>query len=181
MTAATSAWQRLTAWLGGLSGKAADVLPVRVGGTPSGDLMIVQGPVGLNWRDARMGVVPRVENADIRANNPPTPARVDGWVRAGIHVAGRPDWVFVKIHTHGTQDMDMDTVLGEPVERMHQYLEDNYNDGQRHVLHYVSARECWNIIKAAEAGEQGDPGRFRDYILPPPAASWAGGRMRGAA
>ena len=32
MTAATSAWQRLTAWLGGLSGKAADVLPVRVGG-----------------------------------------------------------------------------------------------------------------------------------------------------
>ena len=33
MTAATSAWQRLTAWLGGLSGKAADVLPVRVGGT----------------------------------------------------------------------------------------------------------------------------------------------------
>ena len=33
MTAATSAWQRVTAWLGGLSGKAADVLPVRVGGT----------------------------------------------------------------------------------------------------------------------------------------------------
>ena len=33
MTTATSAWQRVTAWLGGLSGKAADVLPVRVGGT----------------------------------------------------------------------------------------------------------------------------------------------------
>lgn len=33
MTTATSAWQRATAWLRGLSGKAADVLPVRVGGT----------------------------------------------------------------------------------------------------------------------------------------------------
>ena len=33
MTTATGAWQRLTAWLKGLSGKAADVLPVRVGGT----------------------------------------------------------------------------------------------------------------------------------------------------
>jgi cell division protein FtsW len=33
MTIVTSAWQRATAWLGGLSGKAADVLPVRVGGT----------------------------------------------------------------------------------------------------------------------------------------------------
>ena len=33
MTIAHGAWQRVTAWLGGLSGKAADVLPVRVGGT----------------------------------------------------------------------------------------------------------------------------------------------------
>ena len=32
MTIAHGAWQRVTAWLGGLSGKAADVLPVRVGG-----------------------------------------------------------------------------------------------------------------------------------------------------
>ena len=33
MTMASSAWQRASAWLAGLSGKAADVLPVRVGGT----------------------------------------------------------------------------------------------------------------------------------------------------
>ncbi|WP_026436634.1 putative lipid II flippase FtsW [Acidovorax sp. JHL-9] len=33
MSAATGAWSRVTAWLKGLSGKAADVLPVRVGGT----------------------------------------------------------------------------------------------------------------------------------------------------
>ena len=33
MTTASSAWQRASAWLAGLSGKAADVLPVRVGGT----------------------------------------------------------------------------------------------------------------------------------------------------
>ncbi|HEY9223581.1 MULTISPECIES: putative lipid II flippase FtsW [unclassified Acidovorax] len=33
MTTATGAWPRVTAWLRGLSGKAADVLPVRVGGT----------------------------------------------------------------------------------------------------------------------------------------------------
>ena len=33
MTAATSTFfQRITAWFGGLSGKAVDVLPVRVGG-----------------------------------------------------------------------------------------------------------------------------------------------------
>ena len=37
------------------------------------------------------------------------------------------------------------------------------------------------ICEAAEAGEEGDPGQYRDYLLPPPRSSWAGGRKaRGA-
>lgn len=62
----------------------------------------------------------------------------------------------------------MDTLLGEPVDRMHQYLEQAYNDGKHHVLHYVTAREVYNIIKAAEAGKGGDPGAWRDFELPAP-------------
>jgi hypothetical protein len=142
--------------------------PVRVGGTPSGDLMIVQGPLALNWRQRRFGIIPRIENADVRRACPPSPERVDHWVRTGIHVEGRPEWVFVKVHTHGTQERDMDTLLGEPVDRMHQYLEQAYNDGKHHVLHYVTAREVYNIIKAAEAGKGGDPGAWRDFELPAP-------------
>jgi hypothetical protein len=155
--------------------------PVRVGGTPSGDLMIVQGPLGLDWRRRRMGVLPRIENADVRRSCPPSPARVDAWVATGVHVEGRPDWVFVKVHTHGTQETDMDTLLGEPVDAMHRYLGERYNDGVKHVLHYVSARELYNIVKAAEAGLDGDPGQYRDYLLPPPPSSWAGSRAATAA
>ena len=129
----------------------------------------------------RAGIVPRIENSDVRAANPPTPSRVDAWVRAGIHVAGRPEWVFVKVHTHGTQERDMDTLLGDAMHAMHDHLERSYNDGSRYVLHYVSAREAYNIIKAAEAGEQGDPGRYRDYLLPAPRSSWVGGRKARAA
>jgi hypothetical protein len=150
--------------------------PVKVGGGASGDLMIVQGPLALNWRERRMAVMPRIENADVRRNCPPTEARVDLWVKTGVHVEGRPEWVFVKIHTHGTQEHDIDTLLGAPVDAMHRYLESAYNDGKRHVLHYVTARETYNIIKAAEAGEQGDPGQYRDYLLPAPRSSWVGGR-----
>jgi hypothetical protein len=62
----------------------------------------------------------------------------------------------------------MDTLLGAPMDAMHAYLERAYNDGSRYVLHYVTAREAYNIIKAAEVGHAGDPGRFRDYPLPPP-------------
>jgi len=143
-------------------------VPVRVGGAASGDLMIVQGPLALNWRERRMGVMPRIENADIRRTQPPTPARVDDWVRTGIHVEGRPEWVFVKIHTHGTQEGDMDTLLGAPSEAMYAHLERAYNDGRNYVLHYVTAREAYNIIKAAEAGKRGNPGEYRDFVLPPP-------------
>ena len=151
-------------------------IPVRVGGQASGDLMIIQGPLGLNWKSRRMGIIPRIENSDIRRSSPPTPDRVDAWVNAGIHVEGRPEWIFVKIHTHGTQEPDMDTLLGEPSEQMHRYLEERYNDGVRHVLHYVTSREMYNIVKAAEAGMTGNPNQYRDYALPPPPSSWAGAR-----
>ena len=153
---------------------------VRVGGRTSGDLMIVQGPLGLNWAERRHGLVPRIENADVRASCPPTPARVDAWVRTAVHVEGRRNWVFVKVHTHGTQEPDMDTLLGPSMDAMHRHLEEHYNDGSTHVLHYVTARELFNIVKAAEAGLEGDPGQYRDFILPAPRASWAGGRLRRA-
>jgi len=141
---------------------------VTVGGKPWGDLMIVQGPLMLNWRNRKWGLLPRIENSDIRAGYPPTPERVALWVKAGIHVQGRPEWLFIKVHTHGTQDCDMDTLLGEPVDAMFRELESHYNDGENYVLHYVSTREMYNIIKAAEAGKKGNPNDFRDYILPPP-------------
>ena len=54
---------------------------------------------------------------------------------------------------------------------MHAHLESRYNDGKQYVLHYVTAREVYNIIKAAEAGSAGDPNNYRDYLLPPPPAS----------
>ncbi|HFC53788.1 MAG TPA: hypothetical protein ENJ43_05090 [Gammaproteobacteria bacterium] len=142
---------------------------VRVGGKPWGDLMIIQGPLMLNWRNRKWGILPRIENGDIRTCYPPTPERVDLWVKAGIHVRGRPEWLFIKVHTHGTQERDMECLLGEPVDEMFSYLEQRYNDGEHYRLHYVSAREMYNIIKAAEAGMAGDPSDYRDFILQPPA------------
>jgi len=145
-----------------------DGVDVEVGRPASGDLVIVQGPLALDWSRRKWGLLPRIENADIRAAQPPTPSRVDLWIRQHIHVKGRPDWVFVKVHTHGTQEGDIDTLLGEPVDRMFDRLESAYNDGRNYVLHYVSAREVYNIVKAAEAGHDGCPSRYRDYLLPRP-------------
>ena len=141
---------------------------MRVGGSPSGDLLIIQGVLGLNWKNRRFGIIPRIENSDIRKACPPTRDRVDQWIDTGIHVEGRPEWIFVKIHTHGTQERDMDTLLGAPIDAMHSYLEERYNDGREYALHYVTAREMYNIARAAEAGKTGDPNQYRDFELKPP-------------
>jgi hypothetical protein len=50
----------------------------------------------------------------------------------------------------------------------YEYLESRYNDGVRWKLHYVSAREMYNIVKAAEAGKTGDPGQYRDFVIARP-------------
>ena len=141
---------------------------VRVGGKASGDLLMIQGPLGPLWKSRKFGVVPRIENGDIRSGNPPTPQRVDQWVKTGIHVQGQPQWVFVKVHTHGTQEHDIEALLGKPVGDMFTDLETRYNDGKKHVLHYVSAREMYNIVKAAEAGKTGNPNLYRDFLIPRP-------------
>lgn len=143
--------------------------PIVKGGKAWGDLLLIQGILGLNWKVRKKGIFPQIENSDVRKTFSPTPNRVDLWVDQAIHVEGKPEWIFIKVHTHGAQDGDMDTLLGEPIKEMHRHLTSKYNDGKNYALHYVSAREMYNIIKAAEAGEEGNPNHFRDYVLAPPA------------
>jgi len=149
--------------------KSHDAGPrVKVGGQAQGDLMIIQGPLGFRWNSRKWGVLPRIENSDIRAVAPASPDRIDAWVETGIHVEGRPEWIFVKIHTHGAEDEDMEALLGKAMDEAYGHLESKYNDGRDWKLHYVSAREAYNIAKAAEAGMTGDPGQYRDYAISRP-------------
>jgi len=141
---------------------------VRVGGETTGDLMIIQGPLGFMWHSRKFGFMPRIENADVRVTSPATTERIDSWVNTGVHVRGKPEWVFVKIHTHGAQEPDMPALLGPSMRKAYEYLEQRYNDGQQWALHYVSAREMYNIVCAAQAGETGNPGQFRDYRIARP-------------
>src|SRR5713101_1254028 len=38
---------------------------VRVGGKPGGDLLIVQGPLALNWNSRKFSLLPRIENSEV--------------------------------------------------------------------------------------------------------------------
>jgi hypothetical protein len=138
----------------------------RVGQAMTDRILMIQGPLALARRAG--GLRLRIDSAALTANDPATPARLRTWVSQGIQVAGRPDWVFVKLHTHGAPEKQAESLLGAGGHALHHLLTTRYNDGRRFVLHYVTAREMFNIALAAMHGHSGNPAAYRDYSLPPP-------------
>jgi len=92
---------------------------------------------------------------------------VPSWIAADVHVEGRPEWTFIKLHTHGAQERNEEALLGAPMDRLLTHLETHFADGGRYRLHYVSAREMYNIARAAMDGLRGNPDAYRDYRLLP--------------
>ena len=131
--------------------------------TNNSKLLLVQGPLGLNWERRKFGLLPRIENGEVTGANPPCPERMRIWTRMGIHVEGRPDWIFIKLHTHGGIERDMATLLAEPMRRFYAHLTADYNEGKKYRLHFVTAREMVNVIHAAEEGKTGNAGEFRNF------------------
>ena len=147
------------------SGKRA-----RVGEVMNDRLLMVQGPLGFTRRPGG-GFPVFIENSALTAANPASAARAKTWSSRDIHVEGRPEWVFVKLHTHGAPETQAASLLGKGGHALHRILADEYNDGLRWRLHYVTAREMYNIAIAAMEGKSGDPNAYRDHVLPPPPAA----------
>ena len=140
--------------------------PVRVGTPPEDRLLMIEGPLALALRP-RSGKV-RIESSALDFSDPPSAARLRTWVQQCVHVEGRPDWVFVKVHTHGAPERNADVLLGPAMEELHEELARSYNDGRTWQLHYVTAREMYNLARAAMDGKNGSPGAWLDYEIPPP-------------
>ena len=136
---------------------------MQVGVPGIGDLLIFEGPSVVHFRGLKLAY----DHGNVSLEDLPTPERIDEWIKTRIHVRGRPEWIFVKVFAHGALSEDHEAVLGEWADKMYSYLEQHYNDGTRFVLHYVTAREAYNIATAAEAGKSGNPNEFRNFTLPP--------------
>lgn len=132
---------------------------------PDNSLMLIQGPLLLNWRSRKFGMIPRVENANLQNNQPPTERRLELWLKAGIRVPSRPDWVFVKLHTHGAPEKNQSVLLGDAMVRFHEALAARSGAEAGFQFHYVTAREMYNLARAAEAGWEGSVSDARDFEL----------------
>ena len=138
---------------------------VGAGPRPEKSLMLIQGPLVLNWNSRKYGLLPRLENACLQASQPATEARIDLWLRARVQVPTRPDWFFVKLHAHGAWEANHEVMLGEPMVRFHEALARRTREDARFHVHYVTAREMYNLARAAETGWKGSVAEALDFEL----------------
>jgi hypothetical protein len=117
---------------------------------PRDHLLMIQGPLELDWQRRKFGLLPRIENGDIHAGFAPNAQRLSLWLKAGVHVLGRPEWLFVKLHTHGCKAGNIDTLLGEPTARFHRELAAVAARHPQFRYHYVTAWEMAQLVHAAE-------------------------------
>ena len=133
---------------------------------------MVTGPMGLRW-DRRLFEFGALETYSL-----PSRDRLDAWVSSNIHVKGRPEWVLVKVYTHSAAEDTRDVFFSDAMAQVYHRLVDEYGSG-RFRLHFVTAREMYNVVMAAVDDKHGDPQDYLDYILPPPpyTLAWASGRF----
>jgi hypothetical protein len=95
----------------------------RVGAHHDDRLLMITGPLALAVK--RDGLAPglRIENGAITGDDPPTAARVKTWLDQAIHIDGRPEWVFVKVHTHGAIETTAASLLGAGGRALHLYFD----------------------------------------------------------
>ncbi len=121
--------------------------PVKRGSRGSGDLLIVPGPLALNWRGGRR--VPRIETGELAAGNPVTAQRVRLWLQSAPQIGGD---VFVKLFAHGAKENNAEALLSADLPLALQEFERAAKESSIE-LYYVSA---WEMRRAIEAIERGN-------------------------
>lgn len=137
-----------------------------------------------NYRELQAGAPPKPgefvlimgpgSRENIDQSEAPTLKRMQDWVKIGVHVPGRDNWIFVKVHSHGAQSFDFaqgkSNLIGANADRFYREIEAQFNDGKNYQLHYATAREMYNIAMAAADGKSGNPNDYRDYKIARPAS-----------
>jgi hypothetical protein len=130
--------------------------------------VIMQGPLVFNWTRTVKGIpVPRLDDGALVANQALDDGRFRRWMSANVTVQSRSDIVFVKLYCHGFFDHDQSACIGEDAARFFGKLVEDGEKSGKYSIRFASAREAFNIAMAANAGLNGDPNEYRNYVLRP--------------
>ena len=128
-------------------------VPARVGRKPSGDLLMVQGVLALDWIRRKHGVFPHLENSDVACYRPPHKQRVPIWLDFAPVVQGAEEVCFIKLHCHGALEIHHEAVMGPPMRGLLQYL---IKECPRELGCEFRFATCWEMVQMIHALERGE-------------------------
>jgi len=119
----------------------------------SDELLMIQGPLALDWNNRKLGLVPRIDAGEISYDAPPKERRLKLWEDCSVSVQGADEHIFIKLHTHGLDD-DNSTMFFDKqgFETLWTALENRYKNQPGCSLHYVTAWEMYEKITALAEG-----------------------------
>jgi hypothetical protein len=120
-------------------------VPVRAGDASSGDLLMIPGPLALNWHSRKFGVLPRLETGELAASNPVTRERVRIWLKYAPRIAGD---AFIKLFAHGAREDNSSWLLDRDLDLTFQLLRDECAR-MGSSLQYVTAWKMRNTVESA--------------------------------
>ena len=111
-------------------------------------LLMIQGPLKLNWKSRRFGLIPRIESSELSGDAPPTKQRIQLWEDANITIQDAEEHVFIKLYTHGLQNKNSKMFFEDGgFENLWSELEEQYKNKSGYTLHYVNAWQMYQKIE----------------------------------
>jgi len=121
-------------------------------GCPEGDLLMVPGPLGFNFRGGRR--LPRLETGEIAWYDPPVLGRTRSWIRLAPRIGGD---IILKLFTHGAQTGNAEALLNGGLDALFEDLTAEC-ERQNLELHYASPWAVRLVIdglsRGAELGQE---------------------------
>ena len=117
--------------------------PLRVGDPNNGDLLLIQGPLMLNWKSRWRKFFPKIENSEIGCGLPVTLERIKLWIKAHVHVYGQPNHIFIKVHSHGC--VESNGLIDGQLDILYKCF-DEIKHNNKFKLHYITAFEMYTKI-----------------------------------
>jgi len=125
-------------------------VPVRAGETSCGDLLMIPGPLTLNWSSRKFGLLPRLETGELAASNPVTRQRVRLWLKYAPRIG---DDLFIKLFAHGARETNAAQLLERDLDLTFHLMRDECSR-QGSALHYGSAWKMRNAIESARSPQK---------------------------